>query len=97
VTLGTRLALWGGIAAALIGLLFLFIPVSADAGVSCGNVFAGGPDSGAFGDTSGAAACSAARVDRWQYSVPLLVLGGIAAWASEAKGRPEVLGPGPTS
>lgn len=58
-----------GFLAALIGLLFLFVPVHAETGVDCGHVLGGSSDG----------ACSAARVERWEFSLPLLVLGAAVA------------------
>lgn len=78
-----------GFLTALIGLLFLFVPVHAEVGVDCGHVFGGGAttDDG-LADQSVVSACSAARTDRWEYSLPLLVIGGAVAIGASMPERP---------
>jgi hypothetical protein len=68
-----------GMLAALIGVVFLFVPLSADVGFRFGNAFSNGDDVSILDEDAVEAACSAARVDRWQYILPLIVLGGTAS------------------
>ncbi|MGY1778755.1 hypothetical protein [Geodermatophilus sp. SYSU D01036] len=76
-------ALLLGIVACVLGFVFLFVPVKAEIGADCGSVFGGGDLENMNMFDSGydliEDACSAARIDRWQYSAPLIALGG-ALW-----------------
>jgi hypothetical protein len=71
---GRTAVLWLGLAAILAGVIFAVMPVmgtSPGGGLDCGTVLGG--DELIYKD-----ACADARIERWMFLVPMVLLGAVA-------------------
>jgi hypothetical protein len=75
------LAIYCGVSAVVLGLLFTFFSLGTDSGVACGNAWSNGDDVSVIDGQAMQDACSAVRADRWVLVASFVVLGAAATFA----------------